>query len=332
MHVGKVSHASCPCVAGKGGCCKHIAALLFQILDFVQLEVNKVPDDFTCTQLLQQWHVPASEYTKSAVFFDHAKFTKATAKKRSYTTSQLTENNPAAAFAKNVTESNIKKLKDGLKAANTCNYFQSLLDSNNYQPFDYNTFQEALPSKKRFTEAREQAKFLYNVEIRDSILNQITIPSFAEVCKNMPCTQHTPFAQEKLFKTKEQLYMYDIECNTRGQSDNDLWFEERRLRLTASNYGLVMKRREKNFPKWILSKQFSTVRSKTKTPQSCQWGHSNEQNAIATHLENCFYAGQQIKARFECRLAVNAQAAWLGASPDCSLYDPSEEKPDGIGR
>ena len=170
---------------------------------------------------------------------------------------------------------------------------------------------------------------MYNVEIRDSILNQIIIPSFAEVCKNLPCTQHTPFVQEKLFKTKEQLH--DIECNTRGQSDNDLWFEERRLRLTASNYGLVMKRREKIFPKSILSKQFSTVGCKTKTPQSCQWGHSNEQNAIATHLENCFYAGQQIKACVECGLVVNAQAPWLGASPDCLLYDPSEEKPYGIG-
>ena len=184
----------------KGGCCKHVAALLFQILNFLQLEVNKVPDDLTCTQLLQQWHVPASEYTKSAVLFDHVKFTKATAKKRSYTTSQLTENNPAPAFAKSVTENNIKKLKDGLKTANTCNYFESLLDSNNCQPFDYNTFQETLPSKKRLTEAGEP--LLYNVEIRDSILNQITIPSFAEVCKNLPCTQHTPFVQEKLFKKK----------------------------------------------------------------------------------------------------------------------------------
>ena len=60
-------------------------------------------------------------------------------------------------------------------------------------------------------------------------------------------------------------------------------------------------------------------------------GHSNEQNAIATHLENCFYAGQQIKAYVECGLVVNAQVPWLGANPDCLLYGPSEEKPYGIG-
>ena len=50
------------------------------------------------------------------------------------------------------------------------------------------------------------------------------------------------------------------------------------------------------------------------------------------HLENyCFYDGQQIKACVECGLVVNAQAPWLGASPDCLLYDPSEENPYGIG-
>ena len=327
--TGKVSHASCSCVAGKGGCCKHVAALLFQVLDFIQLELTEVPDDLTCTQLLQQWHVPASEYTKSAVLFDHVKFAKATSKKRSYTTTQSIENNPAPAFAKNVNQNDIEKLKDWLKAANTCNYFERLLKSDNCQPFDYNELLEGLPSKRRFTEAGQTANLLYNVEIRDSILNQITIPSFAEVCKNLPSPQHTPFVQEKLFKTKEQLH--DIECNTRGQSDSELWFQERRLRLTASNFGLVLKRRENTFPKSILSKQFSSAGSKTKSPQACQWGHSNEQIAIVKHLENCFYDGQQIKACVECGLVVNAQAPWLGASPDCLLYDPSEEKPYGIG-
>ncbi len=32
-----------------------------------------------------------------------------------------------------------------------------------------------------------------------------------------------------------------------------------------------------------------------------------------------------------CGLVVNAQVPWLGASPDCLLYDPSEKKPYSIG-
>ena len=54
--TGEVVHSHCLCKAGKGGCCKHVAALLFQILDYIQLELTEVPDDLTCTQLLQQWH------------------------------------------------------------------------------------------------------------------------------------------------------------------------------------------------------------------------------------------------------------------------------------
>ena len=48
------------------------------------------------------------------------------------------------------------------------------------------------------------------------------------------------------------------------------------------------------------------------------------------HLENCVYAGSQIKACVECEFVVNEQAPVLG--PNCLQYDPSEEKPHGIGR
>ena len=147
--------------------------------------------------------------------------------------------------------------------------------------------------------------------------------------KHIPCPQHVPFVQEKLLKTKEQII--SIECNTRGQSDNNLWFEERRLRLTASNFGLVLKRRESIFPKSILTKQFTSVNSKTKIPKPCLWGQSNEQNAITKYLERCNHDGQCIKACVQCELVVNAEAPSLGGSPDCFLHDPSEEKPYGIG-
>jgi hypothetical protein len=108
-------------------------------------------------------------------------------------------------------------------------------------------------------------------------------------------------------------------------------FEERHLRLTASNFDLVLKRKESIFPKSVLTKQFTSVNSKTKTPKPCLWGQSNEQNPITKYLEKCNHDGQCIKARVLCGLVVNAEAPWLGGSPDCFLYDPSEEKPYGIG-
>ena len=55
---GDIFYAKCNCKLGAGGCCKHVAAVLYQLVDYRQLNVQSVPEDKTCTDLLQQWHVP----------------------------------------------------------------------------------------------------------------------------------------------------------------------------------------------------------------------------------------------------------------------------------
>ena len=47
---GDVVHSNCTCAAGKGGECKHIVALLFQIIEYKQLDMTEIPDHLTCTQ------------------------------------------------------------------------------------------------------------------------------------------------------------------------------------------------------------------------------------------------------------------------------------------
>ena len=59
--TGEIAYANCNCNAGKGGCCKHAVALLFQLLEYIQLDSKVIPDDLICTQLLQQWHVPRND-------------------------------------------------------------------------------------------------------------------------------------------------------------------------------------------------------------------------------------------------------------------------------
>ena len=132
--AGKVSHASCSCLAGQGGCCKLVAALLFQLLDYIRLELTEVPDDLTCTQLLQQWHVPPNDKLETAFLFDQVKFAKATRKKEKVYQPQY--KNPSPAFGKKVSEFDLKKLEDGLKSTNSCDYLQGLLKSNHHQPWD----------------------------------------------------------------------------------------------------------------------------------------------------------------------------------------------------
>jgi hypothetical protein len=59
------------------------------------------------------------------------------------------------------------------------------------------------------TYANSHASQLYNANIRESILKDITIPDFAEVCKHIPSQEHAQYTKNTLAKTKEQ--MLDIE-------------------------------------------------------------------------------------------------------------------------
>ena len=74
---GKVVQAMCSCKGGAGGCCKHVAATLFQIHDFCELGLSTVPDDKTCTDVLQQWNAAKNSDAQGPIPFTQLKFEKA---------------------------------------------------------------------------------------------------------------------------------------------------------------------------------------------------------------------------------------------------------------
>ena len=57
----------CKCVAGKGGACSHIAAILFYVEDIKRRDVRMLPHDRTVTDTLQQWHVPLKKCNSYAI-------------------------------------------------------------------------------------------------------------------------------------------------------------------------------------------------------------------------------------------------------------------------
>ena len=78
---GSVVGACCKCKAGVRGCCKHVAALLYCILDFSDLQLTHIPDHRTCTDKLQQWNV-AKEFKGDPVLFSDILFVHHTFGKR----------------------------------------------------------------------------------------------------------------------------------------------------------------------------------------------------------------------------------------------------------
>ena len=70
-------YSNCTCAAGIAGRCKHILALLFQIIEYKQLDMTEILDQLTCTQLLQQWHVPRKDESDEPVLYENIAFKKA---------------------------------------------------------------------------------------------------------------------------------------------------------------------------------------------------------------------------------------------------------------
>lgn len=54
---GEVGYAGCCCKAGQGGCCKHVTAFIYTVLDFFNLTLEMIPADLTCNQFPQKWSV-----------------------------------------------------------------------------------------------------------------------------------------------------------------------------------------------------------------------------------------------------------------------------------
>ena len=57
---GDIVEAICNCKAGQWGLCKHVATLLYTVLDYLHLGLQETPPDMTCTHVAKKWHVASS--------------------------------------------------------------------------------------------------------------------------------------------------------------------------------------------------------------------------------------------------------------------------------
>ena len=65
-NTAKVDGAYCNCKAGANGYCKHVGAVLYTILDFVESGFQEIPPNKTCTEKPQEWHKPRTQTPKNA--------------------------------------------------------------------------------------------------------------------------------------------------------------------------------------------------------------------------------------------------------------------------
>ncbi|XP_022177214.1 uncharacterized protein LOC111038425 [Myzus persicae] len=99
----------------------------------------------------------------------------------------------------------------------------------------------------------------------------------------------------------------EIEVITRDQSDNSLWFKERRLRITASNFGVICKMRPYTSCKKKIHNLLYAPNPKTK---QLNYGHIMESKG-RKKFEEMYELNVQT-----CGLIIDSNLPYLAASPD----------------
>lgn len=108
---------------------------------------------------------------------------------------------------------------------------------------------------------------------------------------------------------------YNIEKLTINQHKNELWHKHRRVRLTASNFHRIIKRKD-NFPE--LSKSIVNPADLSKIP-AINYGLKMEDNVkelVRKHFNNHTFRN--------VGLVINPKYPYLGASPDGLLHNSDE--------
>ena len=153
--------------------------------------------------------------------------------------------------------------------------------------------------------------------LHDSSVNEVSVP------KNLS-------EEAKLLLNSTVKVNFDqaaaIESSTREQSESIDWFKYRQCRLTASNFGAVLKRRKKDCSKLV---ERLTSSHGNLNVSSLHYGRDNEDIVADYYLQYQERHGHRGIKVFPCGLIVNPKYSWLGASPDRIVYDPTSDTPYG---
>ncbi|XP_049271301.1 uncharacterized protein LOC119391604 [Rhipicephalus sanguineus] len=115
-----------------------------------------------------------------------------------------------------------------------------------------------------------------------------------------------------------------LEKNSQQQRASQTWCQERKHRLTSSNFGTVLMRSHwssKGLGHLTSAKDLSRV-------PAVRYGIANEARALQRYQDVLRHTGRDVELQ-SVGLFVNPEQPWLGASPDAIVHDPVEDPPWG---
>ena len=140
--------------------------------------------------------------------------------------------------------------------------------------------------------------------------------------------------QEEVKSFKDSLAVSEadicrIERETREQRDSLKWFQFRRFRITASYFGELRRRRDTTKPDALVIRMLGCD-SQRKDTVAMAWGKNNECLALEKYKQEKLASGHEHIVITQSGLWVSSEYPFLGASPDATIYDPSESQAFGF--
>ena len=181
------------------------------------------------------------------------------------------------------------------------------------------------PEAMRNTIAKRLPRLLEDVKGKGLCVSLLFDPS---LCADTPATPTFLTKSQllkKVMKFKKTLEVSEedirrIQNETRGQSTSPLWFEARRLRLTASLFGRVTQLKPSTLPDNLV---LTVLGVKTATGAALSYGRSMEATALDAYVKYQQAHGHPHLLTATTGVIISHKYPFLAASPDATVYDPS---------
>ena len=311
---GDAEYAKCNCKAGQGGCCKHVGALLYTLLDYVNMGVTEIPRDLTCTQVGQKWHVPAdagNQFSKASKF-EELVFEKAEEGKKRKRPLLKGNRESYCATPPYALETNAKELQnlvDNLRLAGKATLFCKAVESNEFVPCSL--YQTSCFIKKIHA----------NNENQNAVEEFSYIESLYKNCHHETLCMEPLIAKESIQAVIDKVGVsveqsVEICIKTIRQSTEPIWYLERSKRITASIFGKILNRRMSTNPAALIRTITDKCTKSGSMPAALRWGIDCENIAIEKYkgMTSCL----PVK---KCGFFVSPKWPWLGCSPDGIVFE-----------
>ena len=286
---GEIISATCGCPAGVGptASCKHISALCYALEEFCRIKELRSPR--SCTSELQKWNQPRKRKL-DACAVDEITFVKHEYGKKKKQPQPLVCDPRPPAF-RTTSESSVHRLKEDLQKTGKDIVLVHLLPGA--------SLNEAEP-----TPSLPPPPPLLRQQLQEKLQGQPQPVNFTDIASvGLELIQALKYTEEQ----KD-----NVEIATRLQSDCKRWFEERQLRITASKFGVVIKRKRQH-TSLVSQMLYSSIHPSV---LALQWGRQHEHDALheyqQTLTSNLILKG--------VGFFVDG-CGYLGASPDGIVVD-----------